>query len=99
MPRREALPDDLKELCSLCRAGKLFAVQEWIRAGKRHQLPEGNFTTSPLRVSIERGFHSLVEVLLQGGASEEERVEALSIAVGHRNLDSSATTCGLRRRA
>ena len=62
MPRREALPDDLKELCSLCRAGKLFAVQEWIEAGKRYRLPEGNFTTSPLRVSIQSGFHSLVGV-------------------------------------
>src|SRR5947209_1805894 len=87
MPRREALPDDLKELCSLCRAGKLFAVQEWIRAGRRYRLPEGHFTTSPLRISIQRGFHSLVEVLLQAGVRNEERTEALAWAVSGRNLD------------
>jgi ectoine hydroxylase-related dioxygenase (phytanoyl-CoA dioxygenase family) len=36
MPRRQALPDDLEELCSLCLAGKLFAVQKFIEAGRRH---------------------------------------------------------------
>src|SRR5436190_22787251 len=87
MPRREALPDDLKELCSLCRAGKLFAIQEWIAAGKRYRLPEGNFTTSPLRVSIQSGFHSLVEVLLRAGVSDDEKNDALWSAVNDRNLD------------
>ncbi len=37
-------------------------------------------------MSIERGFHSLVEVLLQAGASDEEKNEALVIAVRERNL-------------
>src|SRR4051812_35221871 len=87
MPRREALPDDLKELCSLCRAGKLFAVQEWIQAGNRYRMPEGNFTTSPLRVSIQAGFHSLIEVLLRAGVSEEEKSDGLSRAVSERNLE------------
>ena len=87
MPRREALPDDLKELCSLCRAGKLFAVQEWIEAGKRYRLPEGNFTTSPLRLAIKCGFHSLVEVFLRAGISDEEKNDALLKAVRERNLD------------
>jgi hypothetical protein len=87
MPRRAALPDDLKELCSLCRAGKLFAVQEWIRIGRRHRLPDGHFTTSPLRISIRSGFHSLVEVLLRAGVSREEKNEALVRALWDRNLD------------
>lgn len=87
MPRREALPDDLKELCLLCRAGKLFAVQEWIKSGRRYRLPEGHFTTSPLRISIQTGFHSLVEVLLQAGVSKEEANEALALAVMDRNLN------------
>jgi hypothetical protein len=73
MPRRVALPDDLKELCSLCRSGKLFAVQDWIKSGRRHRPPEGNFTTNPLRVSIERGFHSLVEVLLRAGCDPKRK--------------------------
>jgi hypothetical protein len=87
MPRREALPDDLKKLCSLCRAGKLFAVQEWIKTGRRFQMPAGNFSTSPLRMSIGRGFHSLVEVLLQAGISQDEKDDALALAVSERDVD------------
>jgi hypothetical protein len=87
MSRREALPDDLKELCALCRAGKLFAVQEWIKSGRRYQMPVGNFSTSPLRMSIGRDFHSLVEVLLQAEISQEERDDGLALAVSERNVD------------
>src|SRR4051812_19302221 len=88
MPRREKLPDDLKELCSLCRAGKLFAVQEWIRAGRPHRMPAGNFATSPIRTAIESGFHSMVEVLLQEGTvDQDEKDDALIRAVDGRNLD------------
>ncbi len=88
MPKREKLPDDLKELCSLCRSGKLFAVQQWIRDGKRYRLPPGNFATSPLRTAIDCGFHSLVEVLLQvHAATADEKNDALYYAVDNRNLD------------
>src|SRR3954471_2936085 len=87
MARRQALPDDLKQLCALCRAGKLFAVQEWIGAGRRYRLPEGHFTTSPLRISIQSKFHSLVEVLLKAGVNQEEKNDALLRAVWDRNLD------------
>jgi hypothetical protein len=88
MPKRERLPDDLKELCSLCRAGKLFAVQQWIRDGRPHRMPPGNFATSPIRTAIESGFHSLVEVLLREGAiDQEEKNDALIRAIDNRNLD------------
>jgi hypothetical protein len=52
MPRQQPLPDELKELCGLCRAGKLFAVQQWIASGRPYRLPVGRFRTFPLRVSI-----------------------------------------------
>ena len=88
MPKREKLPDDLKELCSLCRAGKLFAVQQWIRDGRAYRMPPGNFATSPIRTAIQSGFHSLVEVLLQEGAiDQEEKNDALVRAIDNRNLD------------
>ena len=88
MPKRQKLPDDLKELCSLCRAGKLFAVQQWIRDGRPHRMPEGNFATSPIRTAIESGFHSMVEVLLQEGAvDQEEKDDALIRAIDSRNFD------------
>lgn len=88
MPKREKLPDDLKELCALCRAGKLFAVQEWIRERRPSRMPPGNFATSPIRIAIERGFHSLVEVLLQENVvDQEEKNDALIRAVDSRNID------------
>jgi hypothetical protein len=88
MPKREKLPDDLKELCSLCRAGKLFAVQQWIRDGRPYRMPPGNFATSPIRTAIDSGFHSLVEVLLREGAvDQEEKNDALIHAIDGRNFD------------
>lgn len=88
MPRREKLPDDLNELATLCRAGKLFAVQDWIKQGRRYQVPPGNFTWTPLKVAIDSGFHSLVQVLLEAGAAtQEEKDRALSQAVSNRSLD------------
>ena len=87
MPKREALPDDLAEFVGLCRVGKLFAVQEWIRLRKRFRCPDGNFRTTPLRVAVETGFHSLVEVLLQADTDQEEKDWALSHAISSRRLD------------
>lgn len=88
MPKREKLPDDLKELCALCRAGKLFAVQQWIRAGRRYRMPPGNFATSPIRTAIESGFHSMVEVLLEEDAvDQDEKNDALIKAIDNRNFD------------
>jgi hypothetical protein len=53
----------------------LFEVQEWIAAGKPVNPPpslrKGNQPRSPLRIAIELGFHSLVLVLLRGGATIE----------------------------
>lgn len=87
MPRREPLPEDLKELIGLCRAGKLFAVQDWIESGKRFRNPPGNFNTSPLLASIDKGFHSMVQVLLEAGADPDELDRALSRAVSAARLD------------
>jgi len=65
----------LAPLVELCRSGRLFDVQKWIAAGNPVNPPsiqkKGTKTRSPLEVAIERGFHSLVQVLLQGGALQE----------------------------
>lgn len=88
MAKREKLPDALKEFCGLCRGGKLFAVQQWIREGRPCRMPAGNFATSPIRVAIEQGFHSLAEVLLRENVlDQEEKNDALVRAVDRRNLD------------
>lgn len=84
---RDPLPESLKELNALLRAGRLFDVQEWISSGRRFRLPEGNFSNSPLRVALQTRFHSLVEVILQAGVDQEEKDDALRRAVGNRRLD------------
>ena len=50
----------------LVQAGKLFAVQDWIKAGKPLRLPDGNQPrTSALYAAVETGFHSMVDELLR----------------------------------
>lgn len=67
--------DEIRQLVELCRAGKLFAVQEWISQGRPVNPPpskrKGVRSQTPLEVAIDRGFHSLVEILLKGGADIE----------------------------
>jgi hypothetical protein len=69
--------DEIRPLVEMCRHGQLFAVQEWIAAGKPVNPPphpgRGARRQSPLDVAVERGFHSLVQVLLQAGAAIERR--------------------------
>jgi len=63
-------PQDLKPFIELCKAGKLLEVQKWIDGDKPFLLPEqkaGTRWKSPLEYTMERGFHSLVQVLLEAG--------------------------------
>lgn len=57
-----------KALIALCRQGKLFEVQEWVRESTPTWSPPPTRKKSPLRTAIEVGFHSLVQVLLEAGA-------------------------------
>lgn len=72
---RAADRETLAPLIELCKAGRLFDVQAWIAAGKPVNLPpppaKGRRPKSPLEVAIDRGFHSLVQVLLEAGAVQE----------------------------
>jgi ankyrin repeat protein len=65
--------EEMKPLIELCRAGKLFAVQEWIGESKPVNLPplprRSSHAIAPLNIAIDLGFHSLVEVLLKAGAT------------------------------
>jgi ankyrin repeat protein len=85
--KRDPLPNDLKEFVALCRSGKLFAVQQWINSGKSCRWRAGNFGSRPLGVAVEKGFHSLMEVLLRTGVDQDEKDWALSYAVSSRRLD------------
>ena len=80
---RPPLPEDYKELCGLCRAGKLFAVQEWFKAHKYNEPERRDCRHWPIGIAIEKGFHSLVEVLPQKGVQADGR--ALQRAAEYRN--------------
>ena len=91
--RRASTYSDIEPLVTLCKFGKLFAVQDWVQAGKPVNPPsvfEGRQRPKyPLMVAIESGFHSLVQVLLQAGASplNDEWGCPMSKALQMRRLD------------
>lgn len=84
--------EEIAPLVALCKAGKLFEIQEWIAAGLPVTPPppmeKKARKKSPLQIAIEAGFHSMVQVLLQAGAAvEEPRYSALTHALRMRRLD------------
>jgi hypothetical protein len=84
--------EEIKPLVELCKAGRLFDAQEWIAAAKPVNLPvereKKARRKSPLKIAMEKGFHSLVQVLVEGGARiDEEGYSALNHAISERRLD------------
>lgn len=69
-----------RELIDLCRTGRLYEVEAWIRAGKPVNAPP-DLRKSPLIVAVEKGFHSLVELLMKNGANPHANGNALELAV------------------
>ena len=62
--------EDLKPLLSLCRAGRLYAVEDWIRSAKPLQGPPGQAGRScrtALQIAIDARFHDLALLLLCNG--------------------------------
>lgn len=85
-------PDALEPLRRMCRNGQLFEVQEWIRKGNPVTLATKNSPRqskhTPLLIALDRGFHSLVKVLLESGAPQTEgNFNALDYAVQLRRPD------------
>src|SRR5690606_9122747 len=64
-------PAALLELHDLCRGGRLYEVEKWIRAGRPLQLAEGVRTrrrqASALEIALDAGNHALVLLLLCNG--------------------------------
>lgn len=80
-PKKNKVPDQLEPLMDLCRKGKLFAVQEWIASGKPIDAPPfPERFTSPLIVAVDKGFHSLAEILARA-ANQHNKDNALNLAV------------------
>jgi hypothetical protein len=91
MARRPDLPEDVQQLISLIRSGKLFALQDWIKAGKRIRSGEiCDDRAHILCLAAKTGFHSILEELLKaGGWGLDELTEALSWVLDSRRLDLS----------
>jgi hypothetical protein len=70
----------------LCKAGRLFEIQEWIEAGNSISVaPE--VRTVPLQTAINSGFHSLVELLARSERSQVVKNQAVECALSHKRLD------------
>ncbi len=92
MTNRVKTYDEITILIDLCRKGRLFEVQDWIARGNSVNPPAAKSgkgrRQNPLEIAIERGFHSLVQVLVESGASmEEPRYSALLHALAKKRLD------------
>lgn len=77
---------EAKDLLRLCKAGRLFDVQDWIASGKSLRLPDESKTT-PVEVALNSGFHSLVELLLQNEENQQLKNRALQRALSLKRLD------------
>ena len=68
-----------RELTQLCRLGKLYDVEAWIKARTSISVP-ADFKASPLEVAVETGFHSLVLLLVRNECRQEIKNKALQKA-------------------
>src|SRR6187200_225214 len=74
-PRPERDPT-AEHLLRLCREGRLFELQSWVGEGKPLTLPS-QYRHSLLRVSVDTGFHSRIEFLLQHESEQARKDEVL----------------------
>ena len=72
-PERDSTAE---HLIRLCREGRLFELQSWVAEGKPLMLPN-QYRHSLLRISVDTGFHSLIEFLLQQETEQAEKDEVL----------------------
>jgi hypothetical protein len=78
--------EESKSLLALCRAGRLYEVEDWIRAGRSIEVAEGVRKT-PLQVAIDTGFQSLIELLVRNEADVNNKNKALADAIQRRRSD------------
>lgn len=83
MAHCETIPDPALDFCRLCREGRLYEAEAWLKAGKPAQLAHKNIRCTPLGIAIDRGFHSLVQVLLQHGFAPTPKHLAFAVRKGH----------------
>jgi hypothetical protein len=93
-------PEEAKELVALCRAGRLYDIEKWIAQGKSLDISavakRGRRTTL-LELSVETGFHSLVELIAKSEPDRSAKNAALRGAVSSRRLDLIELLLGTTR--
>lgn len=77
---------EAKHLLRLCKIGRLFEVQEWIASGNSLRVP-AELKTTPLKIALDTGFHSLVELLVRNEPNQDLKNRALRHALSHKRLD------------
>ena len=93
LPTTTADPEEVADLYRLCKLGKLYEAEKWIRAGRPIQVAagtklRGSQRTSALQIALERGDHALALLLLCNGY--DPNLEAgcpLDLALRVRRMD------------
>jgi hypothetical protein len=71
---------DSRQLIRLCEAGRLYEVEQWIRAG-RSLMVCGQVRKTPLGIALDTGFHSLIDLLLRHEESQQVKDDVLRDAL------------------
>src|SRR5690242_8898031 len=82
--------DQAKELVTLCRAGRLYEIEKWIAAGKPLDISAAikrSRESTILKIAVETGFHSLVELIAKHETNQSSKNVALADAASARRLD------------
>lgn len=64
----------------LCREGRLYELEKWVAEGGTLAMPP-DYKQSPLRIALDKGFHSLIEFLLRHGADQAKKDDTLRTAL------------------
>src|SRR5437879_3911816 len=86
-------PEELVELHRLCREGRLYDVERWIRVGRPVQIAQGTpvkraRVTSALEIAVQAGNHALVLLLLSNGYDPNKELRCpLDVALRARRFD------------
>jgi len=85
--------DEVKELCALCKSGRIYDVERWIQSGRPLQWVEPDWgrwsqPPTPLRIAIESKQYSLAVLLLCNGYQPDlEPQSPLDLALERRAWD------------
>ena len=74
------------ELRDYVRAGRLFDVHTWI-AAQKPLYKKGSRKAQPLEIAVDKGFHSMVEILASAWPDQGSLQAALHQAAGSRKVD------------